>query len=424
MTPLKNISIYLIFFGFTIFCHGDQRSSALTNQTEKIILTLEEVLSRSLKWNPEIKRINVNLAEKLANATETQIPPNPAVQLDAIIPDARIGDFKNSPNYEVELTQTIRLTHFGLRQTYAIALENAATLEQQAELIRVLNDTALLYYRLWILQQREEMLRESEKQAQDVTKRITEAIEKEETPTTEANLFKAEAIRFGIELKATQGERIETQAELLNAIGMVWQDIKMVEPKLAPIPDFKTLEEFAHTRSNLRTLILARQRAANRRYDVARMDIFPQLSPRLLYHRANSGREEDWGIGIEFSIPLWDWNQAENKRAKAAKELADAEVTAFENLSLERMIQIRQKQATALQLRAESYWKDVLPAYKKGYELSRYMFEQGQASMLQLWQVQQRLIELSESTLKSMADALAARTLLEQAIGGKIEEIP
>lgn len=396
-----------------------------TKQGEIISLQLDEVLRLALINSPDIKRVDAALAEKLAKATEIQLPPNPELQVDALVPSDKASDFRLTPSYAAEFTQPFRLSHLGMRQIYATALKNTARIEQQADLLRVLNETVLQYYRLWMLQKREAILADSEKQAKEVTVRISEAIENQETPSTEANLFKAEAIRFGVELKATQAERLQAQADLLAAIGSPWKEIRLAPPDLRPIPEdrFK-LTGFAQTRANLQRLVEQRQRAAARRYDVARLDIFPELSLRGLYDRSADGNDETWGAGLIVRIPIWDFNQAEVQRSKAEKAVADADAQGLDRLTFDRIVEIRMKRATALQTRAQAYWNDVLPAYQKSYELSRYQFEQGQASMLQLWQVQQKVTEATDKALQNTVEALAARTLLEQAIGGKIEEIP
>ena len=388
-------------------------------------MELHEVLRLALKNSPEIRRVDATLAEKLATATDVQLPQNPEVEIEGRVPEGKAQDLRLTPSYEVKLTQPFRFSYLGMRQVYAAALKSTANLERQADLVRVLNETTILYYRLWMLQKREVILKDSEKEAKEVVSRIAEALEKKETPSTEGNLFKAEAIRFGVELKATQAERMQTQADLLAAIGSPWKEIKLLTPTLRSIPEdrFK-LTSFAQGRANLQLLVEQRQRAAARRYDVARMDIFPELSLRGIYDRSENGESKEWGAGLVARIPLWDFNQAELKRSKAQKAVADADSQALDRMTFDRVVEIRMKRATALQARAEAYWNDVLPAYQKSYELSRFQFEQGQASMMQLWQVQQKVNEATDKALQDTVESLSARTLLEQAIGGKIEEIP
>lgn len=135
-------------------------------------------MSLSLKSNPEIKRIDFELAEKQALASEIQLPENPEIEVEARVPDKKAANLKINPAYEIKLTQPLRLSHLGMRQTYAAALKSTANLEKQAQLIRALNETTLLYYQLWILQKREAILKSSQKDAEEVVKRIAEAIEK------------------------------------------------------------------------------------------------------------------------------------------------------------------------------------------------------------------------------------------------------
>jgi cobalt-zinc-cadmium efflux system outer membrane protein len=388
-------------------------------------LQLDEALRMALKHSPEIKKTNAALADKLAAATDIQLPPNPELQVEARVDDSKAGDLHLTPAYETQLTQTFRLSHFGMRQVYAAALKHSANLEQQADVLRVLNETVLLYYRLWMLQKREKVLASSEKEARQVIARIEQALARQEMPLTEGSLFKADAIRFGVELKATQAERMQAQADLIAALGCPWQEVTLTAPRLEPIPsDRFQLTQFAQGRANLQRLVEQKQRAAARRYDVARMDIFPELSLRGIYDRSDDGKEAAWGAGLVVRIPIWDWNQGEVQRAKAGKEAADAEASVIDRVTFDRIVEIRMKRASALQLRAEAYWNDVLPAYQKSYEIGRRLFDQGQANMLQLWQFQQQVTATSDKAMQDTVDALAARTLLEQTIGGKIEEIP
>ncbi len=398
---------------------------AASNANESITaprrLTLTETLFLALRLHPDIRAVDATLADKLAQAMELQLPPNPDVQVDtAPLP----GSDSTARTYDVELEFPVRLSHLGLRQAYAAALKHAARAEQQAELIRVLNDTTLLYYRFWLLQKREALLVDAERKANQIRKLIAQAVEEGGAPATEANLFKAEAIRFSAEVKATRADITEAKAALIRATGLPWQEFALAEPQLAAIPqDTFQLLTFAQARANLRELTLARQRAARRRMDVARLDIFPQLTPRLLYGFDESSGNDQWGVGIKMEIPLWNFNQAELQRARAHQRVADAEANALDRVTLDRFIENRQKRAIALQEKADAYWKEVLPAYQKSYELSQQLFEQGQATMTQLWQVQQRAVDAIETALTATADALAARTLLEQTIGGRVEEI-
>jgi len=388
-------------------------------------ITLGEALQRTLRHSPDIYRVDAGLANALADATDVQLPPNPVAEFEYFPQENELTELGAKDEYDMSLKQEFRLSHLGMRQAYASAMKRASRLEHRAEVIRVLNETVLLYYRGWMLKQRLAILEGARAEAEVITKRIAAAIEKDETPATQGNLFQAEIERFRAEIAVTRAEAKEAQLALLRAMGLPYQELRLAPPSLRPIPgDLFTLLRFAQSRANLRELVLARQRAADKRQDVADLDIFPALTGKFLYAVSTDGSEQQVGGGVEVSIPLWDWNQAERQRAKAEKKVANAEAASMDRLGFDRVIEARQLKAIALQARADSYWQQVVPAYMNAYQLTRHMFDQGQANMIQLWEVQQRLAAISDDALDATAQALAARTLLEQALGGKIEELP
>jgi outer membrane protein TolC len=388
-------------------------------------ITLGEALRMTLRHSPDILRVDADRANRLATATETQLPPNPELMAEYFPQEEELRALGAPNEYDFSITQEFRLSHLGLRQAYASALKDVARMEHQAEIIRVLNGTVLLYYRYWILGQRRRILEGAQQQAQEIAERISTAIESAETPSTEGNLFKAEVERFKAEIAVTQAEENETHLQLLRAMGLPFQAFGVTAPVLRRVPDDSfVLLRFAQQRANLRELVRAQQRAADRHQDVAHLDIFPVLTAKFLYSTTTDFTEPEYGGGVGIRLPLWDWNQAERQRATAEKKVADAEAGALDRLSFDRMIESRQRRAIALQARADTYWREVVPSYEKAYALTKHMFEQGQASMIQLWEVQQKVTRITDEALRDIAEALAARTLLEQALGGKIEEIP
>ena len=107
-------------------------------------LTLDEALRRSLRFNPEIAKLHAKLADKLGRAIEAEVKLNPTFKVTAGRTSER-GAVGTELEFETE--QPLRPSDFGLRKTYATALRAAANLEQQADVLRVLNATANVYYR-------------------------------------------------------------------------------------------------------------------------------------------------------------------------------------------------------------------------------------------------------------------------------------
>lgn len=404
---------------------AEESSAAADPPATQDVFTLDRALQLTLRKSPDILDVDAALANQLADATEAQLPPNPQIKAEYFPEEEELRALGASNGYDFSLSQDFRLSHLGLRQVYAAAMKDVSRIEHQADVIRVLNETVLHYYRYWILSERLHFLEDSRKQANEIVGRIATAIEREETPSTEGNLFLAEVKRFEAEIDVTVAEREMARIELLKAMGLPNRELTVAPPQLRAIPeDSFVLLEFAQTRANLRTLVLARQREAARRYDVARLDLFPTLTATFLYSNSTEWNEPEYGAGVGIRIPLWDWNQAQRQRARAEKKHADAEAKAMDRLTFDLTVEALQKRARAQQKRADTYWNDVVPTYRQAYDLTAHMFNQGQVNMVQLWEVQQSLVRAADNALESMASALTARTRLEQAIGGKIEELP
>jgi hypothetical protein len=91
----------------------------------------------------------------LGRAIEAQLKLNPAFKVTA----GRASDEDGvGSEFGLEVEQPFRPSDFGLRKTYAAALRVAANLEQQADVLRVLNGTAVTFYRAWSLQERADLL--------------------------------------------------------------------------------------------------------------------------------------------------------------------------------------------------------------------------------------------------------------------------
>ncbi|MBL8995556.1 MAG: TolC family protein [Spirochaetia bacterium] len=374
-------------------------------------LSLSEVLALALKNSPEFKRIDQTLSEKLARAIEAETLENPQVEIKSLSPFTQIN---------IDVLQPIRLSWLGLRQFYAATLRKSAGADKQAALYEEMNRLTLRYYRLWLLEKQENLLRDWSGQMKSVLPRIEAALRGGEVPEVDGQLLKAEAIRFESEWDVVKSERDEAALDLIRATGIPFQNIRLRPPELKAIPeDVGRVKTFAKNKTNLLRATSAVLAATRLRSAVATLDILPAFAPRYYLEDGKSS-----GVGINFQIPLWDWNLAEQKKAKAEKDLAESEYRAFTNIGLDRMIEIRHRKTLALERRAGTYLRDVLPAYQKSYESSRNLLLQGQMGIRDFRLIQEKYIEITDTVLKDIAEALISRTDLEILIGGKIEEIP
>lgn len=410
--------ILVVFFGTLAYSEDAKHLSS----SEPQVLTLSEVLTLALKNSPSIKAVNAELANRLADAKQVGLLRNPNFEI-TFPQKLRSSDEATGPLTTAKLTQPFSLADFGYRQTLSGALKQVANLDAQVEVFRVLNDTALIYYRAWVLQQRIKTLKDAEKQSKQVAGLIAKAIEEGTTPATEGNIFAADAIRFGADAKAVAAELDLAHADLIRITGQKWEKPTLERPHLAEIPsDIGKLIQFSQKRFNLQERLRLKEEATRKKMNLAHLNAFPEISPQLIYERERDGSKVI-GIGVSLPLPLFDWNQAESLRTRGEWEKSKSDREALDLVGFESQLIALQKRAIATQERADAYWDKVIPSYGKSYTLGRQMFELGQANMLQLWQLQKSMVDVQDQALQFTAESIAARIALESAIGGKVEEI-
>jgi cobalt-zinc-cadmium efflux system outer membrane protein len=396
-------------------------SPFVSHATEKASsLTLQEAIERTLAYSPDVKRVDAELAERYAEAFEAEALNNPEAEFNAAFVDG------STPSNDLELEQPLRLSDFGSRGDYADALKRVGNLEKKIELLRVINATTELYYDYWLLQEQERYLSSSEAQVKKVLKQVKQAADSGELAAADSGIFKAEALRLSEELRNVRNQRRGLQATLLQRLNMEWQErLNVAEPTMKAVPPSAAmLLEYAKSNDTIRNVLAARKDAAKARYEVAKQDaIMPELAPRFLYKRSPDGNKEGVGFGVRLSIPLWNRNEAEVGRARSQLSLAETELAVFDKLDLENIIKALHAQALDSQTRAMNYRNDILPSYEKSYGLTKQMFDAGQSSILDLWQVRERINSIQENTLEALSDSIKARLALEEAIGAKLEEI-
>lgn len=388
---------------------------------EQSSLTLDQVIKESLQKNTSLFRVQRDYEDKLATATETSLLDNPELQIDAVRDKGQGGT-----GTDLEFTQPLKFSQIsGSRAGYANALSNIASMEQKYEVLKVINETTVLYTQAWLLTERKKLYENYATDADKMKKLVKESAGQGQTSPAASHLFSSDASKLRVDANAVDAELRQIRADLARLTGRNYQQVKLERPTFVAVPqDTDKLLAFAQTQSNVRNLLKNRIETAERRLSVARQDAaMPEFGPRLFYSRSPNGDDQSYGIGVALRIPLWNQNDAERKRANAELRQAKSEADLYATLPQQDVIVELQQSATALQDRADQYFDGILPGYRKSYELTRSMFRQGQADALEVWQVREKLLNSENEALDALAQAVNARGALELELGGKIEEV-
>ena len=384
-------------------------------------ITLDQVIKDSLQKNTSLFRAQREYEDKLATATETKLLDNPEMNIDATRASG-----ENGTGADIELTQPLKFSQLsGARYGYAEALSNVASTEQKYEILKVINETTVLYTQVWLLSERKKLYENYADDAEKMKKLVSASAGQGQTSPAASHLFSSDAAKLRADANAVQAELRQARTTLARLTGRSYQLAELQRPAFVTVPeDTEKLLTFAKEQSNLRNVVKSRIDAAERRLSVAEQDAaLPEIGPRLIYSRSPDGDQKSYGIGVALRIPLWNQNDAERKRANAELRQVKSEADLFVNLPQKDLIGELQQSATALQGRADSYFDSILPGYRKSYELTRSMFRQGQADALEVWQVREKLLTSENEALDALAQAVNARGALELELGGKLEEI-
>lgn len=384
-------------------------------------VTLDQVIEGALQKSTSISQVRRDYENRLADSTEATIIDNPQLQMDVL---RRKGTSGVGP--EVELTQPLKFSQLtGVRWRYANLLRDAASSEQQYEILKTINQTTSLYMRLWLLQERHKLYDTSAGDAESMSKLVKASAGQGQTSPAASYLFAADAEKLMSDAASIEAELRQARTGLAKLTGRSLVGAQLRKPVFSKIPaSSETLVAFAKDRANLRNIVKAQIRSAEERVSIARQDAaLPAINPRLLYSRSGDGNEKAYGAGIQLTIPLWNQNDAERGRAHADLSYAKVQADILATVPQEESIDDLQQSAIALADRADSYEHRILPGYRKSYELTRTMFRRGQIDALAVWQVREKLLSTENEALQAVAEAFNARGALELELGGKLEEM-
>ena len=382
-------------------------------------LSLETVIMKALQNSPETARILNNLADADASAFEIETLKNPSAEIDitAIEDDA-------SRSVGIEFEQPMRISNFGSRGSYASALRRTASIEQKAQILELIHSITRGYASYWALQEQEKLLSENANYARKKQKLIERAAKEGRVDTADAKIFQAEALRLEEQLLVVRAKKRSGASNLLRMAGMDQTNFDAKRPKSPVIPKLSALSNIAGNEGSIRSLLESRKALAETRYNVARQDAgFPEFAPRAVIERNFDENSTAILFGLNIAIPIWDRNNAELSRANAERQLAQSNLTAMNEQNFANILAASFEQAKATQNSASTYRNKIVPSWIDVQSLTDKKFENGQASILDLFQMRERITDVQREALQTYLNSIEARIELESLIGQSLTDI-
>lgn len=405
---MKHLYIFLLFTLVLPF----QAAKAET-------LSLETVIKQALQNSPETARVLNTVADANAEAFEIETLDNPTVEIDvtAIEDDA-------SRSIGIEFEQPLRLSNFGSRGSYADALRSTASIEQKAQMLELIHSITRGYASYWALQEQEKLLSQNASYARKKQKLVERAAKEGRVDAADAKIFKAEALRLEEQLRVIRARKTSGAANLLRMAGMDQTVFDAKRPKSPEIPTLAKLTSLAGHEGSIRSLLESRKALAERRYNVARQDAgFPEFAPRAVIERDFDEDSTAILFGVNIAIPIWDRNNAELSRANAEHRLAQSNLNALNEQNFANVLTAAFKKAKAMQISASTYRNKIVPSWNDVQSITDKKFENGQASILDLFQMRERITDVQSEALQTYLNSIEAQIELESLIGQSLTNI-
>lgn len=383
-------------------------------------LSLDTVIEQALQNSPQTARILSDVADAEAEAFEIETPDNPRAEIN-ITP---FKDGNDNRTAEIELEQPLRLSNFGSRGNYAEALRRTASVEQKAQMLELIHTITRGYASYWALQEQEKILAANVDYSNRKQRLVANAAKEGRVDASDAKIFKAEALRLEEQLRVIRARKASGAANLLRMAGMDQTSFDAERPISPEIPDLSYLTGVAGNEGSIRSLLEARKVLAERRYAVARQDAgFPEFAPRAVIEQDFDTDNTTVLLGVSIALPIWDRNNAELSRAVAERRLAQSNLNAMNELNFANVLAAAYEQAKATQISASTYRNKIVPAWDDVESITDKKFENGQASILDLFQMRERIVSVQSEALQTYLNSIEARIELESLIGQSLADI-
>ncbi len=375
--------------------------------------SLQTMIEHALDNSFETSRIEKNKAVTEAEAFEIEVFENPNAEMNVTV-----FEENSSHSLEMEIEQPMRASHFGSRKSYAHALRRTAAIEEKAQKLELVHAITRSYASYWALQEHENLLSQNVEYARHKQKLIEQASNEGRIDAADAKIFRAEALRLEEQLRIVRAQKIKGAANLLRMAGMDQTLFDATRPKSPQIPILSDLVAQKDHLGSVRSLLESRKAMAENRYAVASQDAgFPEFAPRAVLERDFDENSTSILFGVSIAVPIWDRNDAELSRARAELRLAQTSLNALNEHNYANILAGAYEQAKATQISASIYRNKIVPSWREVQEIADEKFENGQASILELFQMNERVTEIQSEAIKTYLNSIEARIELEALIG-------
>ncbi len=366
-----------------------------------------------------VARQRTKIGDAEVEGAETLVPYNPEVSVTA---GGRTAGGVTRFEFGAELEQRLEIAgERGARIEAAERSRDARTAAMEVARWELHVTVHALYYKLLVRKRQLAAAAKLEVFTQTVRTVINKRVEAGEDSPLQTIVAKAELAKAAQVVIAAKQAHRETTLRLAAVSGWpasVKLEIRGKLGEAEPIVDGDSLTRRALKEHPSKRWLVAEVQAARARIEREDLEATPEPSIGVSYGReAEPGSVAHvWTGTLRMPIPIWQRNQVGRARARADLGVAKANQLAFER-AISARIERAITRVNASAERVRVFGTDLLPAFEGNLDKLQRAFELGEVDILQLAQIQERILVTQRAALVALEDYYDALAALEGLTG-------
>lgn len=388
-------------------------------------ITLDEALAAAEK-SPTLAVATAQVDEARGNVEQAgKYNYNPALAASAGA--ARVAGAKTFYDFELGLSQGFELGgKRSARKRVATAERDAASENLSSARNALRAEVRRTFELALVAQARVAVTTENELAAREFREAANERLKLGAATQTDVNVAVASLGRALAAKKAAERDLLLARQALGEALGTPGADLEPTGqlPKFTP-PTTSEDQLVAEAMGARRDLAATERTKDARTAGVDLADALATPDPELSVTWARDAVDgaNALVVGVRIELPLWNRNQGNRHAARAQRNRATIEATAFRS-GVDREVRTAARRFRAATDAISSFDQQVVGTLAENLKLARDSLAAGKLGLLDLNNVRRDLVESQLTYLDSIAEAVDARAALERALGRSLEGTP
>jgi cobalt-zinc-cadmium efflux system outer membrane protein len=372
-------------------------------------VSLDDLVELALEQNPRLSKASYTVLVARGRATQAGLYPNPTVGItfDELLDKTGRGGVNTLPLVSQEIVTAGKLR---LSQEAGLREVDQATWQVVGQRYELFGRVRTSFFDALALQTRIDILERMVKLAEQSAGQSNELLQAKQVARLDVVQLEVEVERLRAELEASQRELPGAYKRVAAIVGMNHLAIGTVVGQIEqPLPEYDLEAVQAFVLNSHPDVQAARFGVERARVLITRAKVepIPNITLDTGYVRQNQNRSDDFRIGANLTIPLWNKNQGNIRAAEAHYCEAAQQVRQVEN-ELTEQLAVAMRDYAAARRRAERYRTAILPRAKETYTLSRQAYQGGQFEYLRVLESQRAFAQAYLEYIRALGEAWKA----------------